>query len=362
MAFNDRNPLIPISAVCLFVTLSFLDSGAAIAENPGRDSRVNWEFAPGESHFETAFNQSWQLPPGSRIEKFQFSAIRFHLGYFQLKLISVADFAKQHVREIAESQKIDPSLTSLFELGLNAIYRATPFDNILALVPAGFPASEKRPINLGLLRTDGITQSQLLDDGPSAILCLDSPKYQGQGYQFQLPVFYRTDEDRQQDFIRRCKDAVQVGPRILEDPYSVSKDGTAQFTYQRLKNGMTTPWSIYLGISAKMQSNRSAYYRTVIALDEPGREDTKDGNGKSKDLARNAYIIVTETPVNLWEMQNMLSSPGFYANKQYAPLWAVNLVGGDYMGLIVKPSGTSAITTFGNANITQASVLAVVRR
>ena len=361
MAYNDRASLIRVSVIALLAALG-LDSGAALAENPVRANRVNWELVSGEKYLEAAFSQNWRLPPGSRIEKFQFSAIRFHLGYFQLKLIGVADFAKQHAKEIAESQKIDPSLGSLFELGLSAIYRATAFDNILAVIPAGFPASEKKPINLGLLRTDGITQSQLLDDGPSAILCLDSPKYQGQGYQFQLPVFYRTDEDRQQDLIRRCRDAVQVGPRILEDPYSVSKDGTAQSSYPRLKNGAASPWSIYLGIPAKMQSSRSAYYRTVIALDEPGRDDTKDGNGKSKDLARNAYVIVTETPVNLWELQNMLSSAGFYANEQYAPLWAVNLVGGDYTGLIVKSSATNDITTIGNANITQASVLVVVRR
>jgi hypothetical protein len=362
MAFNDRGSLVRVIVVALLAALGLVVCGAANAENPLRANRVNWEFVSGEKHLETALGQNWQLPPGSRIEKFQFSAIRFHLGYFQLKLVGIADFAKQHAREIAESQKIDPSLGSLFELGLNAIYRATAFDNILAVIPAGFPASEKKPINLGLLRTDGITQSQLLDDGPSAILCLDSPKYQGQGYQFQLPVFYRTDEERQQELIRRCRDAVQVGPRILEDPYSVSKDGTAQFPYPRLKNGAASPWSIYLGIPGKMQFSRSAYYRTVIALDEPGRDDTKDGNGKSKDLARNAYIIVTETPVNLWELQNMLSSAGFYANDQYAPLWAVNLVGGDYTGLIVRSSAKDDVTTIGNTNITQASVLVVVRR
>ncbi|OIQ76392.1 hypothetical protein GALL_419280 [mine drainage metagenome] len=344
--------------VSLWITICPM-AGAALAENLAQN-RVSWTLAGGEAHFETAFDQSWQLPPGSRIEKFQFSAIRFHLGYFQIKLVGIADFAEQHSKELAVSQKIDPSLNALFELGLRAVLRAKPFDQIMAVVPAGFPASEKKPINLGLLRIDGTTQSQLLDDGPSAILCLDSPRYHGQGYQFQLPVFYRTSEIRQQDLIRQCRDAVQVGPRILEDPYSISKEGTAQQSYMRTKNGVSKPWPIYLGIPSKMATSRAAYFRTIIALDDPGRDDSKEGDGKGKDVARNAYAIVTETPVTLWEVQNMLSSPGFYSDDRYAPYWAINLVGGDYAGLIVK--GTGPDRTFGNVDITQASVLAIVRR
>ena len=352
-----------ITILCGLVSISVIlgfASNAVQAEPSTRENRVHWTFASGEEHFETAFSQIWHLPSGSRIEKFQFSAIRFHLGYFQLKLIGTADFAKHHAKQLGASQKVDPSLDSLFELGLSAVYRAKPFDEIYSLIPAGFPATEKKPINLGLLRVDGSTQSQLLDDGPSAVLCLDSPKYQGQGYQFQLPVFYRTGEARHQDFIRQCKDAVQVGPRILEDPNSVSKDSAAQQSYMRIKNGSAKPWPIYLGIPPKLASSRAAYFRTVIALDDPGRDDTKNGNGKSKNLARNAYIVVTETAVTLWELQNMLSSSGFYDNDQYAPLWALNLVGGDYAGLIIKVSGLDKL--IGNADITQASMLAIVRR
>jgi hypothetical protein len=190
-------------------------------------------------------------------------------------------------------------------------------------------------------------------------LCLDSPKYQSQGYQFQLPVFYRTDDDKQQELISQCKDAVQIGPRILEDPNGRAKDSATQMPYTRVVNGTQDHLSVYFGIPGKMKESRSAYYRSVIALDEPGRDD-KDG--KSRKVARNAYIVVTQTPVTLWEMQSMLSSSAFYANDQYAPYWAVNLVGGDYAGLIVKSPRSMDVTRVGNTDITQASMLVVLRR
>lgn len=335
---------------------------SASAQGASSSSRVDWKPVPGEEHFEIALSQDWVLPAGSRIDRFRFSAIRFHLGYFQLKLLGVADFAKGHVEDIARPQNVDPSLSSLLELGLAAVFKAKPFQNLVAVVPAGFPASEKKPINLGLLKTDGVTQSQLLAEGPSAVLCLDSPKFQGKGYQFQLPVFYRTEDERQQNLIRQCRDAVQVGPRILEDPTSLSKDSAQIQQYARPKDITPNPWPVYLGVSQKVAGGRSAYSRTVILLDDPGREDRKEGDGKSKDLARNAYIVVTDTPVTFVELQSMLTSEGFYANDRYAPYWAVNLVGGDYAGMIIGIPDQDKPTSVGNTTITQASVLAILRK
>jgi hypothetical protein len=345
-------------AIWLSAAMSSILSVVATAE----ENHVVWTNLAGEEHFETALDQSWQLPPGSRIDSFQFSAVRFHLGYFELKLLGVADFAKRNPKQIAAPQKVDPGLDSLLDLGLDAIFKARPFENIVALVPAGFPASERQPLNLGLLKIGGVTFSQLLDDGPTAVLCLNSPKFEGHGYQFQLPSFYRTDESRQQDLIRQCKDAVQVGPRIVEDRNSIFKESNEQIQYQRVSNGKTDILPVYLGISVRAAGSRAAYYRTVIALDEPGRLDAKDGDGKSRELARNAYFVVTKTPVTLWEVQSMLVNPRFYSNKQYAPEWSLNLVGGDYAGMIVQRSQEEGPTKVGNTTITQSSVIAVVRK
>lgn len=346
-------------SLLLLFSLAHPQISRAQSSTPG--NHVKWQVVDGRDHFETALAQTWILPQGSRTEKFQFSAIRFDLGYFQLKLIGVSDFVKRNPKQIAGPQNANSSLSSLFELGLKAIYDAKPFGDIVALAPAGFPASERKPINLGLLKTDDITLSQLLNDGPSAVLCLDSPKYMNKGYQFQLPVFYRPDESSQQELISKCRDAVQVGPRILEDPNSLAKANSTLLTYKRTKkNGDLDPQPVYLGIQAKFASRSTPYFRTVFALDEPGRDDPDE---KSRKVARNAYIIVTETPVTLWELQNLLTSPAFYANDQYAPYWAVNLVGGDYAGLVLKlPGGDAKPLGIGNTVITQASILAVVPR
>src|SRR5882757_666936 len=108
MAVSKRRRLFCVYVSVLISGLAYFKAACA----QGVSNHVDWQVAAGEEHFETALAQNWFLPPGSRIERFQFSAIRFHLGYFQLKLLSIADFAKQHSKEIAESQKVDPSLNS----------------------------------------------------------------------------------------------------------------------------------------------------------------------------------------------------------------------------------------------------------
>ncbi|SRR5260370_40995144 len=156
--------------VFLFVSLG----RATAAESPRTDNWVVWKrIAEG---FEIAENKTWILPQGSKPRKFIFSAIRFNFGKYQIKLLSVADFSVRYREQIARDQKIDPNSSAIFDLGLGAIYNVNPFNaSVLALAPAGFPASERKPIHLGLLKIDRKTVSPFVADGPSAVLCLTSP-------------------------------------------------------------------------------------------------------------------------------------------------------------------------------------------
>jgi hypothetical protein len=306
---------------------------------------VKWESK--EEGFAVAAKQTWHLPPGGKTSRFGFSAVRFHLGYFELRLLGIEEFSKTHRDKLTKSQNID---ASLFDLGLKAVYTVNPFNRpIRAVAPAGFLASERKPVNLGLLKVNGKTFSSLLDDGPSAVFCLQSPNPQFADAPFQVPIFYRLNDDR----FAKCSSAVQVGPRILEDPNATKKPPNT-ITYVRKDNkGKDDSRTIYLGIPER-SANSSPFFRTVFAVDDPGREEKE-----AKKNARNGYLIVTQTSVTLWDIQHMLTSPAFYSNEHFAPHWALNLVGGDYAGLII---GGRPDPYIGNVDVTQASVLAVVPR
>src|SRR5262249_40814150 len=92
---------------------------------------------------------------------------------------------------------------------------------ILAVAPGGFPTSSRDASNLGLLKVDGNERSKLLEKGPSAILCLDHPP--APNFQYQVPTFFRTNNPSRGPLLSGCRDAVQVGPRILEDPSSMDR-------------------------------------------------------------------------------------------------------------------------------------------
>jgi hypothetical protein len=155
-------------------------------------NQIVWKLI--EPNFELAEDQTWVLPAGSRPQSFQFSAVRFHLGYFELRLLSVAEIAKQ-IEARASRNARSLTIPSGIDLGLAVVYDANFLDQpIRAIVGAGFPASEGKPINLGLLRIDHRTLSELAPNGPSAVFCLHSPNKAYERFKYQVPVFYRLDD------------------------------------------------------------------------------------------------------------------------------------------------------------------------
>jgi hypothetical protein len=329
------------------------------------DDAVVWKMI-GPS-FEAAYDQRWQvrdLPDGAKPRSFKFSAIRFHLGYYELRLVNIADFARSKASLIARDQKIDQEFPALFELGVASVFRINPFDSpVVAVAPAGFPTSNREPTNLGLLKIGGVEKSKLLEKGPSAILCLDNAPLSN--FAYQVPTFYRTSNVNQRTLTGKCKDAVQIGPRIIEDPgstkakeFEADADKYRVQSYPRRYRGRNVTEPVFLGIPTKL-ARFPPYLRAVLAVDDPGRYNEKGSN--FREVARNAYLIVTTSPANLWDLQDLLSSKEFYANEEYAPHWAVNLPGDEYASMIYS-NGTDQPVTVGAVAQRQASVLVVTRR
>jgi hypothetical protein len=350
----------PLSLSLLFSILASLSCMAA-----GRDGAVIWtKIGP---NLEVATDQVWnvkEIPSGrGGPRSFRFTALRFHLGYYALKLVDLGEFARVKADSIARDQAVDKTLPAFFELGVRSVFRINPFsEKVIAVAPAGFPTSSRTPTNLGLLKIEGVEKYKELNNGPSAVLCLDNPPETG--FQYQIPTFFRTNT--QSKLIDRCRDEVQTGPRILEDPsrsrlqQSSTETATAE-VYNRKLNGKVGAVLTYLGIP-DAPPNYVKYLRAAFAVDEPGR--VSDEN-KERDVARNAYLVVTTSPAGFWDMQDMFKSPEFYANEQYAPRWAVNLPGDDYAALIHVKSwpvdGRDAVEV-GAVALRQASVLVVVAR
>jgi hypothetical protein len=338
----------PARSLAEYFRLALLWSFALVSCEPALAQRpIEWHSI--QNGFELAERQTWDT--GEKSAKFTFSAARIHLGYFELKLASTAQLAQQFRDKFVRAQQVRPSL---FDLGLSNILRVDPFSRkTQAIASAGFPLSELTPINSGFLKIDGRQITPFDEQGPSAVFCLHSanPKYAKLPY--QLPVFYRSDDSR----FHNCRDAVQAGPRILEDPNTIKADRPSSdqvVTYNRKKpNGELEQVELYRGITKS--DSHARFFRTIFAVDEPGRNEKEP-----RKNARNAYILVTHDSVALWDIQTMLLSPAFYANPQYAPRWALNLVGGDYAGLMVRK--TKEGVGFGNVDITQASLLLVFRK
>ncbi|MGA7384800.1 MAG: hypothetical protein WBW81_08985, partial [Methylocella sp.] len=169
----------------------------------------------------------------------------------------------------------------------------------------------------------------------SAIICLHSPLPQYRDFDYQVPVFFRTSDEKQKETGESCRDAVQVGPRILEDP-TVGE--------QR-------------GITQAEKSSRSQQ-RVIFAVDDPGRRFPPN---KRKENARNAYIIVTSSLVHLWDVQEMLMSPDFYGSGS-KPHWAVNMAGGGPSGMIVRGEANNDAIIRGNPSGIIGSAFVVTKR
>jgi len=320
---------------------------------------VNWKTVA--QGFEIAENQRWEVKnpvAGRDAGGFVFTAARFHLGYFELRLVELAELARSHRERIARDQDADPSTPALFELGLRTVFKTNPFDaRLVAVAPAGFPTSSQDSSSLGLLKIDGKERSRVLEKGPNALFCLDNAR--SDKYEYQVPAFYRTEIPGQRRFLQNCDDAVQVGPRIIEDAASPDKRGYGVRTHKQKQGNTTVDVPVYLGIREEAAKSPPVM-RAILAIDDPGRTGRRR---EERDLARNAYIVVTTTPTTLWDLQDMLISPDFYANEQYAPRWALNLPGDDYAALIYVTSPDSeAATEIGDVRVRQASALAVVQK
>jgi hypothetical protein len=338
----------PVRGLTEYFRLPFLWSiGALVFCEPALAQKaVEWRQI--QHGFEVAEKQKWE--GGEKSASFRFSAMRIHLGYFELKLASIPQLSQQFRDKFARAQRVRPSL---FDLGLNNIFRVDPFDrSIQAIASAGFPVSERQAISSGFLKIDGRQLMPFDEQGPSAVFCLHSPNPRYATLPYQVPVFYRSGDSRFKD----CRDAIQVGPRILEDPNTIVADKPSSeqiVVYDREKpNGEREKVELYLAIT---KTDEARFFRTIFAVDEPGRDEKEQRNN-----ARNAYVIVTHDSVALWDVQTMLLNSAFYANPHFAPRWALNLVGGDYAGLMVRDSRKGL--GFGNVDVTQASVVVVFKR
>jgi hypothetical protein len=370
-----------MSKVCLFPLLVaatlVVESNFSIA-NSSEDSVV-WKVI-GPNGLEAADIQQWHvknLPFGAKTRTFEFSALRFHLGYYEIKLVSMDDYVRSKNDQIAQEQKVDKNLPALFELGVRTVFQINPFNEpIVAVAPGGFTTSNQEPRNLGYLKINGLEKSKMLPKATalSAVLCLNnapSPKYQ-----YQVPTFYRTNNPNQTKLVNQCQDEVQVGPRIIEDDSVTTKkefesdpDKYKGQIYNQRVNGKDTAVQIYLGVTEKAAFS-TPYLRTIIAVDDPGRvANNPNSDNSEKELARNGYFIVTTTPATLWDLQDMLSNPDFYAKEQYAPHWAVNLPGDNYAAMIrvgsigeAQQKRRDMPIEIGAVDQRQASVLVVTKR
>jgi hypothetical protein len=364
--------VLPLVATTLIAGANFNIANSA-------DNSVVWRTI-GPNDLESADIQQWRvrgLPPGAKPRSFEFSALRFHLGYYEIRLVSIEDFVRSRGDQIAQEQKADKNLPALFELGVRTVFRINPFnDPIVAVAPGGFATSNQVPGNLGFLKINGVEKSKILPKATalSAILCLNnapSPKYQ-----YQVPTFYRTNNSNQTKLVDQCRDEVQVGPRIIEDDSVTTKkvfesdpDKYRMQIYNQRINGKDSALPIYLGVTEKA-AFYTPYLRTILAVDDPGRvANNPSSDNSERELARNAYLVVTTTPATLWDLQDMLSNPDFYSKEQYAPHWAVNLPGDNYAAMIrvgamadTQQKRRDIPIEIGAVDQRQASVLVVTKR
>jgi hypothetical protein len=163
----------------------------------------------------------------------------------------------------------------------------------------------------------------------TAILCLiDKNRYQK--YDAMVPVtFNSNDPEHINPRAKLCKDAVQAGPRIIEES---------------AKPGIT-----------KAELDNPPSQRVVFIVDEPKR---RTGLARSRKSARNGYLLITHNPVNLYDLQSMLLDRAFYDGGD--PHWAVNLAGANLSGMFVNTGSKPLL--IGSTLAVVGSVIVVERR
>jgi hypothetical protein len=301
----------------------FVFVGNAIAQS------VPFNWKPIDSHVAILRNATFKTPSGAEIK---FTAVRFHLGYTRMKLVSTAETvaAGRAVKDgIAKSVVNGEQKAELLSYSLEGTFGHLK-EKPLILSPAGWATSQRRPEQIGLLKVNGRKIYDLTPKSTfSAVFCLQDAEYY-KSYDAMVPVvFSSNDIGSLNPRALKCNDAVQVGPRIIEEG---------------AKRGIT---------EGELRTGR--YQRMVFLVDDPHRNDWPP---KSRESARNGYILLTHNKVHLYDLQSMLLGKEIYDGGD--PHWAVNLAGDDHTGLLVNDKSEPELIE--NTLATVGSVLIVERR
>ncbi|MGA7385357.1 MAG: hypothetical protein WBW81_11895 [Methylocella sp.] len=309
------------------MTFIFAFFRAIISPSSAQSNHIQWqETSPG---LWMAIDEKWRT--------IRFSAVKFHLGYYELNLVDVRSYRDKNIEKIRAINDNSKFSNELLDSGIEKIFKTWPDQSeIVAVAPAGWSTSLRRIEHSGFLKISGKQLSDFDDrESLSAIVCLNSPLPKFRDYNYQVPAFFKTSDPRQVQSGESCRDAVQAGPRIIEDP-NASDD-------QR-------------GIP-QSETHLRPQLRVIFALDNPGRHFPPT----SREAARNAYLILTET-VHLWDVQEMLMSPDFYGAGS-VPQWAVNMAGGGPSGLIMRGEvGKNPITRGNPAGVIGSAFVVTSRR
>jgi len=316
------------SKACRVLGLALVLTISCCFQSYAQPGVFDWQ--PLDAHVAAIRSKTYELPSGANIK---FTAVRFHLGYVRLKLVATSETLAggRDVKDgIARSVVNGEPKAELLSYSLEGVLSHLK-EKPLVLSPAGWALSARNPDQIGLLRVNGRKIYNLSTKGTfSAILCLNDTEFY-RGYDAVVPVLFTVkDITNLNPRSEKCRDAVQVGPRIIEE-------GARQ--------GIT-----------ESELRTEKYQRVVFVVDEPNRSD--DIPPKSREAARNGYIVLTHNKVHLYDLQTLLLDPSFYDGGK--PHWAVNLAGDDHTGLVINDGSEPELIE--RTLSTVGSVLLVERR
>lgn len=199
-----------MSRILVALTLIFAFFGAIFAPAYAQSNHIQWqETSPG---LWMAVGQKWGA--------IRFSAIKFHLGYYELNLVDVRAYRDKNIEKIRAVSDNSKFSNELLDSGIEKIFKTWPDQSkIVAVAPAGWSTSLRRIEHSGFLKISGKQLSDFDDrESLSAIVCLNSPSLKFRDFDYQVPAFYRISDPHQVEIGESCSDAVQAGPRIIEDP------------------------------------------------------------------------------------------------------------------------------------------------
>lgn len=297
---------------------------------PALSQPSTYEWTEIVPQFAVLRDTSYKTNSGAEI---RFTAVRFHLGFYRLKLASTQETlaagrdVKDGIARFTVNGEPRAELLSYSLEGTLSHLKEKP----IALAPAGWATNQRNPRQIALLRINGHDVSPPTSRPSfSAVLCLNDTEYY-KNYDATVPVIFTSNDiSSLNPRSVKCKDAVQIGPRIIEE------GGKRGITESELKT--------------------EKYQRVVFFVDEPYRDDALPA--RAREAARNGYILITHNKVHLFDLQTMLLDKPIYSGG--APHWAVNLAGDDHTGLLINtPPEPEQIE---NTLATVGSVLIVERR